>query len=500
MDTARLNGKTAILYARASTQEQSTRVQIEQLEEFCRHHSITIIRKFSENVSGAKEHREQLEVILDSESMADLLVIREISRISRERDYLAAINKISILSKKYSIYVLLDDYFIEKGDIIDLGTGITMMVKLYGAADEREKIRDRTNTAKSRYSSCPINVYTGHKYIPFGLLKADNPDYEKGINTKRIWVRNPEQWPMVEKIFELKANGYSLVKISAITGISLNIVSQTLVNPRILYYIPKEVADKVREATLRNTNNPTPTKHTNIYKGKIFLRDTHYAMTHQICKTHGDQYRAKKGESGTIKRYIIDDIVKKTIIAMLDFFDLKKEELSRSNVAKAESYRDEMAGLMASYEEMCRKEEELNRKWLKAPTEAVERLIAGEMKEVSDRRMKVQGRIDWLGEEIRRIEGIDYSGENLVLTADNFQEFVDKYIRRIEVWHQRRYHHLIKVYVNAEYVPDNFYDYKMWEIDNYKIYRLREVRNPDAAQTIHSGLFSWDCKVFSLDA
>lgn len=135
MNTQLLSGKTAILYARASKKEQSTTVQLQQLEEFCKANNIKVIDKFDENISGAAEHREKLETILESEPMADLLIIREISRISRERDYINAINKVSTLANKYSIYVLLDDYYIEKGKLIDLGTGITMMVKLYGAAD-----------------------------------------------------------------------------------------------------------------------------------------------------------------------------------------------------------------------------------------------------------------------------------------------------------------------------------------------------------------------------
>lgn len=188
MNTQELNGKTSILYARASTQEQSCKVQLEQLRKFCNDNEIKIIDEFEENISGAKEHREQLEIILESEPKADLLIIREISRISREEDYLAALEKVRKLVQKYSIYVLLDDYYIRKGEVIDLATGITMMVKLYGAAEEREKIKDRTSAARDKYRQNPLNIYSSNKHIPFGLMKDDNPDYQKGVNTKRIWV------------------------------------------------------------------------------------------------------------------------------------------------------------------------------------------------------------------------------------------------------------------------------------------------------------------------
>ena len=97
-----LNGKTAILYARCSTNEkqQSTKIQIEQLQRYCTENGITVMKEFSENISGAAEHREELENILYSDPMADLLIIREVSRLSREEDYNEGYLKLQQLLKK----------------------------------------------------------------------------------------------------------------------------------------------------------------------------------------------------------------------------------------------------------------------------------------------------------------------------------------------------------------------------------------------------------------
>ena len=95
-----------------------------------------------------------------------------------------------------------------------------MMIKLWSAADERNKIKLRTSTARNKYRENPINVSTGTRYTPFGLMKAPNPNYIKDVNTKQIWVQNPDEWQTVEKIFEFKAKGYSYSKISNMLGIT----------------------------------------------------------------------------------------------------------------------------------------------------------------------------------------------------------------------------------------------------------------------------------------
>lgn len=498
MNKQELNGKTTILYARASTQEQSCKVQLEQLRKFCNENEIKIIDEFEENVSGAKEHREKLEIILNSEPKADLLIVREISRISREEDYLEALEKVRTLSKKYTIYILLDDYLIRKGEIIELSAGITMMVKLYGAADEREKIKDRTKTARDKYRQNPINVYCGNNHITFGLMKVPNPTYQKGVNTKQIWVKNPETWNQVEEIFKLKCEGYSNVRISQITGISLNIVYQTLKNRVVRYYIPESTLLKADKAKEINNTNPNPNTHPNKYKNKIFVCDTKQAMTHQVSKKKDDYKMLKDGVSCTIKATIIDEIVKKTIIAMLEFFDLKKQELSADNEAKIQRLESDVLGMMKTYVEKAKQEDDLGRKFIKAPNEMVEKMITEQINAIHTEREKMFWQVEAMKEEINRLRSIDYSGKRLTITEANFPDFINKYIRRIECWHQKKFHQVVKVYVNPEYIQSNFFDYKMFNLFNNKYYRIEEARIPEAAQTVYHNTFSWDCKYLSL--
>lgn len=501
MKTQDFNGKTGIIYARCSTNEkqQSTKIQIEQLEKFCNENGIKVIDKFSENVSGAKEHREELEKILYSEPMADLLIIREISRISREEDYLAALEKVRQLATKYSIYILLDNYYIEKGKIIELSDGITMMVKLYGAAEEREKIKERTSTAKNKYLENPINAATGTRFIPFGLMKVDNPNYSKGVNTKKIWGKNPEEWPMVEKFFELKKYGYSYEKISQITGIYESLVRRTIKSKKIRYYMEESILNKVDEETAKNNSCPSPTKHQNKYKNLIFVGDTNTAMAHQCSKGNGEQYRDKNGK-GSIKVRIIDDIVKRTLYAMMVIFDLKKEELSKDNKAKMENYSNQIEGLMKNLVTISKDEDGLNRKFIKAPNEAVENMISKELEKIQVEKNKINKRVEELKEEIKRLNSIDYNAMKIKIDDTNFVDFIQKYIRRIEFWHQGKNHNIFKVYVYSNYIPSHFFDCKIFEVVSFRHYSIKELHNEGAVQIVggETNPINWDCKAYSL--
>lgn len=520
MNTQLLSGKTAILYARASKKEQSTTVQLQQLEEFCKANNIKVIDKFDENISGAAEHREKLETILESEPMADLLIIREISRISRERDYINAINKVSTLANKYSIYVLLDDYYIEKGKLIDLGTGITMMVKLYGAADEREKIKDRTSTAMRKYrENSPINVISGSKEKPFGLKKVANPNFIKGTNTKSIYVPDENEWGLIMQLWELRSQGYSAAQIKNIVNIPMYQVRQAYESKVIRYYVEqqnKALYDAAIEAVNKNNRVPSPHKHPNKYKGKIFDKDTKFAFCHGNGKRDGSTYRAKGGTSGTIKEALIDDVVIRTIRCMLTFFDLKREELSKENDAKVEAYKKEVLNLMKTSIESAKQEETLNKKWLKAPNEAVEQMIAKEIENNRAERLKIMHRVNYLNSEINRLINIDYSQMNIVINENNLQAFIDKYITRIECWKLQDRWMKIKVFVNEAYIPSNFYPYKQYKVHTWRNHTVEPIHIEDAVNTsyyrgkekgtmsveefadVYGGGMFWDLKVYSL--
>lgn len=460
--------KTAIIYARASTQEQSTKIQVEQLEKFCKANGIEIKEIYQENISGAKEHREQLEVILESEPKADLLVIREISRLSREVDYMAALEKVRRLTTKYSLYVLLDDYYIQKNEVIDLATGITMMVKLYGAAEEREKIKDRTSAARTRYRENPINVSTGTRYIPFGLMKATNPNYEKGVNTKNIWVKNPKEWDKVMKIFELKKQGLSYSRISDITGLTESIIIQTIKSPKIRYYVDESLLVEVDEKTELNNTNPSPTKHTNKYRNKIFFEDTSIAMSHSHTVKNGFQYVKKGGNSGSIKEKIIDDIAKIVINFALDVKEEKLEIIRQKNQGKIDNLEEIIQGLNNSLQSQTTEIEKLRKKFVLTDDEVI-------LKELNERVSELKKNIDSLSQQIFRytkekekLESLSFNEGLIEINENNFQTFIDRYIDSIRCFHTGKFQHRIEVKTSNLW-EDFVFVFEVYHHNNYTI-------------------------------
>lgn len=438
------NGKTAIIYARASTKEQSTKIQIEQIELFCKQNGIIINNKFSENVSGAKEHREQLDLILNSDSMADLLIIREVSRLSREENYNDGYLKLQQLLKKYSVFVLLDNTFIPKGKI-DLAQDITMMIKLFGAADERKKIKDRTSTARNKYRENPINVSTGTRYTPFGLMKAANPDYRLGINTKQIWVKNPDEWETVEKIFELKCSGLSYAQISKIVGKTQQIVIQTIKSPKIRYYIDDVVLKKCDEATAKNNTIPNPSKHHNKYKNKVFLGDTNISMVHNYTVKNGFQYAKKGGGGGTIKEEILDDIALMVINFALDVKGEQLQTIKERNKEKIDNLRSIINGLSNSIVQKNQELEKLRKKVKLFDDIEILKDLNISINQIKNEIENLNNQISNYNIQIERLESIEFNKDIIQVNKKNFEPFIEKYIDSIRCFHTEKYHHLIKV-------------------------------------------------------
>lgn len=464
-----LNGKTAILYARCSTNEkkQSTKVQIEQLQKFCAENGITVNDKFEENVSGAAEHREKLEKILYNDPMADLLIIREVSRLSREENYNDGYMKLQQLLKKYSIYVLLDDIFLEKGKT-DLAHDIVMIIKLFGAADERKKIVARTNTAVKKYiENSTLNVISGN--AGFGLKKVPNPNFVKGVNTKNIWAKNEEEWPTVLKIYELRAKGYSILKIAQIVGMKNCIVRQVFDSKVIKYYMELEHLELLNKSDKAKESMKTvksPSKHENIYKGIIFFQDTKKAMTHQMS-ARGGRYKLKDGGL-TVKETAINEAVTRTIRCLLGFFDLKKEELSKGNKERIEELKSLKNGYMAESAGLNTQIAIYRKKFMKAIDEEMENAINEEIAKLKAQIENNNSRIKMAEIEIERLNAINYEKLDLVINDANLAEFVTKYIRKIEVWKKEGFTVIIKVFVHDSYIGENWHDYKQYEVFNHR--------------------------------
>ena len=445
-----LNGKSCILYSRVSSKEQSNRAQIKQLKEFCNRNGINVLQIFSENISGAAEHREELEKILNSEPLADLLIIREVSRLSREDDYNDSYYKLQQLIKKYSVYILLDNILIEKGKS-NLANDITLMVKLYGAADERKKIRDRTQNAKKKYSeSSVLNAAYGERYKRYGLIKVSNPNYTKGGGTKKIWDKDPKEWPNVERIFELKSNGLSYIKISNILGLTPETVVNVIKSKTIRYYISQDnptILEKVDSETLKNNSNPTPTKHQNKYKNKIFYADTNLAMVHGNNSKSGSVYERKGG--GISGGLIIEEIIDKIVIMVINFaLDVKGEKLQiikERNKEKIDNLNNIINGLNNTINQKNDELEKLRKKVKLFDDDELLKELNNQINQTKKEIENLKNEIINYTIQLDRLESIEFNKDIIQVNESNFEPFIEKYIDSIRCYHVKRCVHRIDV-------------------------------------------------------
>jgi len=121
-------------YARVSTQDQQTLRQIDQLKEFgCE-------RIYEEKVSGTKRDREELNRMMDTLREGDVVVITELSRLSRSvKDLFEIVDKIHKVGA--------DIKSLKESDWIDTTTpqGKLLFTIFAGISQfERDLIRQRT--------------------------------------------------------------------------------------------------------------------------------------------------------------------------------------------------------------------------------------------------------------------------------------------------------------------------------------------------------------------
>lgn len=447
--------KTAIIYARASTKEQSTKIQVRQLKEWCSENGYEINGIFEENVSGAAERRESLDTIISSDPMADVLVIREISRLSREKDYISALSKVNELVKKYTIHILADNYTIEKGDVLPMNDGILLIVKLYGAADEREKIAIRTTEAKKRYREDPINSVSGG--VPFGLEKVQNPNYVKGVNTRMIYQKGKD-WDTVLKVFQMKGDGLSYDQVALQTGLSRPAVRNIIRNKRIRFFLPSGMAERADRSSRENDSSPNPTRHDNKFKGIIFKGDTEETMRHQAT-SKGNRYVA----SGTVIRE--DDLnvaVVKAIRAFLKELPYRKSIILDDNRKRIDQLTASIETSRKLHERKVYELSTLRKKALKTSDMGLYEEIQKKIKGCSEDIQKIADQIDEWKQEIRSIERVYTTG--LIVEDSNIETYVRRYVKSIRCTPGRKFSRTVSVELKDEYSVEGFPKVKEYEV------------------------------------
>lgn len=206
--------KRVIGYIRVSTDNQDLERQRVLIKKYCENKGYSLLRIEEDYaISGTVSNRNGLNSILNiTNSVADMVVVSELSRLSRQDDIFETLTQIHTIIRNVDLVILDEpDKVYEAGKTIILSDFLMLAIKAYGAADERKKIVSRMTTGKdSKVQAFPLMLTDSN--IPTGFKAVPNPNYIKGATPKMLLVEDEERMQLVRDIFNYVANGLSLGK------------------------------------------------------------------------------------------------------------------------------------------------------------------------------------------------------------------------------------------------------------------------------------------------
>lgn len=200
----------AIGYARVSTTKQDLARQRDKITNFCGDNNYKlefIIEDFG--ISGATLDRKGYQKLNSlTEKDCDLIVVSEISRLSRKEQITEALNDIQqILNNGISVVLLDDSTKVYKAnEDLNITELLLLIIQLWGAAQERNDIKRKNQDGKQAiFKSNPYAVVDAK--IPYGFKKVPNVMSNR---PKYLLEQNPEEVEVVKKIFNLVLEGKTL--------------------------------------------------------------------------------------------------------------------------------------------------------------------------------------------------------------------------------------------------------------------------------------------------
>lgn len=206
--------KKGIGYIRVSTSRQDLERQKLQLRSYCSDNGINLLRIIEEKVSGAKENRSSIKELekLDAKN-CDIVIVSELSRLSREDSIRRTINYIGNLVEDNGINVVfLDNPLKVYSGTLDEFELIQIIFLAVGAREERKKINERAKSGMDAKFYEDTNVFRG-SIPPFGFKVIHNPKYLENEDRKfgkKILVIDEQESLVVKQIFDLISKGKSL--------------------------------------------------------------------------------------------------------------------------------------------------------------------------------------------------------------------------------------------------------------------------------------------------
>ena len=197
-------------YARVSTTKQDLSRQKLKIKEFCENNNYElseIIEDFG--ISGTIADRKgYLELQSKTYKDADMIVISELSRLSRQEDVTETVYNIQQIITKGLSVILLDspNKIYEANKLFDITEILLLTIKAWAAAQERLEIKKKNQDGKQAlFQEHPYAVVD--QKIPYGYKQIPNPN---GKRPRYILEEVPEEVEKIRKLFALVISGKSL--------------------------------------------------------------------------------------------------------------------------------------------------------------------------------------------------------------------------------------------------------------------------------------------------
>lgn len=197
-------------YARVSTTKQDLSRQKLKIKEFCENNNYELTEIIEDfGISGTVADRQgYLELQNKTNKDADMIVISELSRLSRQEDVTETVYNIQQIINRGLSVTLLDspNKIYEASKLLDITEILILTIKAWAAAQERLEIKKKNQDGKQAlFQEYPYAVVD--QKIPYGYRQIPNPN---GKRPKYILEEVPEEVEKIKKLFSLVIAGKTL--------------------------------------------------------------------------------------------------------------------------------------------------------------------------------------------------------------------------------------------------------------------------------------------------
>ncbi|SFL62097.1 site-specific DNA recombinase [Porphyromonadaceae bacterium KH3CP3RA] len=253
-------------YIRVSTDKQDLNRQKNLIRKHCQRNNYNLIGTIGQKVSGSKEDTESIERLKSlSKNDCDIIIVTEISRLSRSDRLAYTITLLSgIIEEKQIKVVFTDDPEKIYDTILNPDELKYILSEAEGAAKERKKITYRMVTGMDdKYDEDP-NAFRG-SVVPLGFKVIDNDKYDENDKSskysKKLLVPDEAKIHIIEDIFN-----------SVINGVTLHDIAKKLNESGYISNKGKKFRDSAIGYIIKNK----------MYNGKMKRRDEIYDLPFKI--------------------------------------------------------------------------------------------------------------------------------------------------------------------------------------------------------------------------